>query len=188
MTVQEKFYTIEEFWEIAQKPENENKRLELVKGVIYQIASSNKRKTIIAARLASSLLPFVDEHDLGYVSGADGGFELSDDEVRQPDVAFIAKDRAAGLEGTTFPTAPDLAVEVISPSESPRKVFDKVRAYLLAGTKLVWTAYPDDEIVDASRMGENGSVIVDTFGIDDTLDGGLVLPGFKLPVRKIFPK
>jgi Uma2 family endonuclease len=188
MTVQEKFYTIEEFWEIAQKPENEGKRLELVKGVIYELAPSSKKNTITAIRFASFLLPFVDEHDLGYVSGADGGFELSDDEVRQPDVAFISKDRAAGLEGTTFPAAPDLAVEVISPSESNRKVLDKVRAYLQAGTKLVWTAYPEDEVVDVSHMSESGSLIIDTFGIDDTLDGGSVLPGFKLPIRKIFPK
>jgi Uma2 family endonuclease len=188
MIAQEKLYTIAEFWEIAQRPENEDKRLELVKGVIYELAPSSKKNTITAIRFASFLLPFVDEHDLGYVSGADGGFELSDDEVRLPDVAFISKDRAAGLEGTTFTAAPDLAIEVITPSESNRKVLDKVRAYLPAGTKRVWTAYPDDEVVDAYRMGEGGSLIVDTFGIDDTLDGGSVLPGFQLPIKKIFPK
>jgi Uma2 family endonuclease len=188
MTVQEKLYTIEEFWAIAQKPENENKRLELVKRVIYELAPSSKKNTITAIRFASFLLQFADEHDLGYVSGADGGFELNDDEVRLPDVAFISKDRAAGLEGTVFAAAPDLAIEVISPSESPRKVLDKVRAYLRAGTKLVWTAYPDDEVVDAHHMSESGSLVIDTFGMDDTLDGGSVLPGFKLPIRKIFPK
>lgn len=188
MTVQERLHTIEAFWEIAQRPENENKKLELVKGVIYELAPSSKKNTITAIRFASFLLPFVDEHDLGYVSGADGGLELSDDEVRQPDVAFISKDRAAGLEGTIFPAAPDSAIEVISPSESPRKVLDKVRAYLQAGTKVVWTAYPEDEVVDVSRMSENGNLIVDTFSIDDTLDGAEVLPGFQLPVRKIFPK
>jgi Uma2 family endonuclease len=187
VVVKQKLYTNEEFLAFAQLPENAEKRLELIDGVVYEMPPSSRKNTVTAVRVSAFIFRFVDENKLGYVTGADGGFDLRPGTVRQPDVAFIAKERVSSLEGVTFSGAPDLVVEVISPSESSRDVLDKVRLYLETGAHIVWAMYPEVQIVDAYRLNENGSLIVDTFGIDDVLDGGSVLPGFKLAVKDISP-
>jgi Uma2 family endonuclease len=122
--------------------------------------------------------------DLGFVTGADGGFKLASKRVRLPDVGFIAKEHLSQLPGR-FEMAPDLVVEVVSPDED---VFKKVREYIAAGTRLVWTVYPDEKTVYVFRPAEGAELRVQQFGLDDTLDGGDVLPGFTLPVREIFPE
>lgn len=188
MAIQERLYTAEEFWEIAQKPENRDKRLELIDGVIVEMAPSSQKNTVIGMRVGYFLNAWVIPRDQGYITGADGGYTIDGHNGYQPDAAFISKERHAKLEGVEFPVAPDLAVEVISPSESSNDVLKKVTRYLQAGTKLVWTLYPDDETVYVWKMAEDGTVNMQSFGLDDTLDGGDVLPGFTLKVSEIFPK
>jgi Uma2 family endonuclease len=187
VAVQDKVYSVAEFLAIAALPENASKRLELVKGVIIDVAPSSPTNTVIAARFVRFLGNFVDEHDLGYVTGADGGYIVSaPDNVFVPDAAFISKSRAPGLPEKVFPVAPDLAIEVISPSERPRQILDKVNAYLRGGTRLVWTVYPEDGVIDVYQPGEEGGAHVQTLGVEDVLEGGEVLPGLKLPVSEIF--
>ena len=186
MTVQEKLYTIQEFWEIAQLSENEDKRLELIDGVILVMPPSSNKNTVVAFRVARFLGNHVDEHDLGYVTGADGGFELGPKTVLIPDVGYISKERAGKLVGNVFPVAPDLAVEVISPSETARKVLDKVRAYLLAGTQLVWAVDPIDKVVDVYRLAEDDTINVKTLDINEILDGGSALSEFTISVKELF--
>ncbi len=186
MVVQEKLYTAAEFWDIARLPENENKRLELIGGVIYEMPPSSRINTILAARLTRLLGNFVEERDLGYVTSSDGGYQLDERTVLIPDVGFIAKARVPDLSGTTFPGAPDLAVEVISPSETARKVLDKVQLYLLAGTRLVWAVHPEEKVVDVYRLADDKTINVQPVRLDSVLDGGDVLPGFSLPVANLF--
>jgi len=181
-----KAHTVQEFWEIAQLPENEDKRLELIDGVILVMPLSGNKNTVVAIRIAHFLFSYVDELNLGYITGADGGFELGPKTVLIPDVGYISKERAGKLTGNFFPVAPDLAVEVISPSETARKVLDKVRAYLLAGTQLVWAVDPIDKVVDVYRLADDDTVNVQTIDINGILDGGSVLPGFTLAVKDIF--
>jgi Uma2 family endonuclease len=184
MILQEKLYTAEEFWEIAQLPENEGRRLELEDGVIVEMASSSQENTVIAGLVIHFLNTFVVPNKLGYVTAPDGGFKLGQRTSRQPDAAFISKTRHAKLKGNQFPIAPDLAVEIVSSNEDALK---KTNEYLRAGTRLVWAIYADEQNVYVFQLDEDGSLRGKTFGIDDTLDGGDVLPGFSLPVREIFP-
>jgi Uma2 family endonuclease len=188
MAVQEKLITAEEFWEVARLPENTDKRLELVDGAIHEMPPSSKLNTVIAARLVRLLGNYVDERDLGYVTGADGGYQLGPHDVRLPDVGFIAKARAAGLSGTVFPVAPDLAIEVISPSETLRAVLNKTLAYLQAGTRLVWVVYPEDRVVYEFRLADDGGLHMKMGGKKWTLDGGDALPGFTLKVGDVFAR
>jgi Uma2 family endonuclease len=188
MAVQEKLITAEEFWEIAQLPENADKRLELIDGAIHDMPPSSKLNTILAVWIAHLLISYVVANYLGYVTGADGGYQLGPHDVRLPDVGFIAKARAAGLSGTVFPVAPDLAVEVISPSETSRAVLDKARAYLQAGTRSVWAVYPEDQVVDVYRLADDGGLHVQTVGKEGTLDGADALPGFTLAVSDVFAR
>src|SRR5262249_37706363 len=109
MAVQDRLYTVEEFWEITQLPKNENKRLELIDGVIVEMASSSKINTILGVRLSRLLGTFVDSRALGFVTGADGGFQIGPRTTLIPDTAFISTERAGGIEGNVFAVAPDLA-------------------------------------------------------------------------------
>jgi Uma2 family endonuclease len=188
MAAQERLYTAAEFSEIAQRAENADKRLELIDGVIVEMPPSSQKNAVIAIRFARFLGNLVDEHDLGWVTGADGGYKISEHNTFQPDAAFISKSRHKELEGVEFPVAPDLAVEVISPSESSNDVIKKVRRYIEAGTLLVWTAYADEETVYAWQAAPDGGLHMQTFGKDDTLDGSPALPGLTLKVSDIFPK
>jgi Uma2 family endonuclease len=184
MALREKLYTAEEFFEIAGLPENEEKRLELDDGEIVDMAESSPINTVTAMRIGTFLNIFVMQRNLGYVTGADGGFKLAERRVRQPDVGFISKARAPKLP-KRFGIAPDLAIELVSPDED---IFKKAREYFQAGTQIVWAVYTDEKTVHVMRLDENGGLHSKPFDISATLDGGDVLPGFRLVVKDIFPE
>ncbi len=183
MILEEKLYTAEEFWEVAQLPENEGRRLELEDGVIVEMASSKPINTVIAGRVIHFLNAFVIPKNLGYVTVPDGGFELSPKTVCQPDAAFVSKKLLPKLP-SNFKLAPDLAVEIVSKNED---VLKKTNEYFRAGTQIVWAIYADEKAVYVFQLDDDSNLRGKTFGIDDILDGGDVLPGFSLPVRDIFP-
>lgn len=185
MTVHEKLYTAEEFYTFVERPENLDHRWELIEGIIVEMPPSSPKNSKLAARFVRHLGNFVDEHDLGHVLGADGGYTLSPHNVRIPDVSFISKERAPSLP-KHFDIAPELAVEVISPSESPRSVLDKIGLYLNSGVIIVWAVYPDDKVIEVWQASDNGKMTVQKLTLDDTLDGGEVLSGFTLAVKVVF--
>lgn len=184
MTVQEKLYTAEEFWEFTQLPENDGLRFELEDGVIIEMAAPSQENTVTAARIIYFLNHYVIPNDLGYVTAPDGGFKLTSGRVRQPDAAFLAKTKHPRLEGNQFKIAPDLAVEIVSPDED---IFKKTREYLHSGTKCVWAVYVDEKVVYVFQLNADGSLSSRPYGLDDVLDGEDALPGFTLPVQDIFP-
>jgi len=179
----QQLYTSEEFFEIASLPENETRRLELDEGAIVEMAGSTQENTVAAARIAYYLNAFIIPRNLGYVSGADGAYQLGERKVRLPDVGYISKIRLPQFGGKLFPIAPDLAVEIVSEDED---IFKKAREYLNAGTTLVWAVYSDEKAVYVMQLDDDARLISTTFGTDMTLDGGAVLPGFTLAVRDIF--
>jgi Uma2 family endonuclease len=185
MVTREQLYTVEEFREYASLPENEHRRLELEDGEIIEMASSSPINTIVASRVGYFLNAHVIPTNSGHVTGADGGFKLGERNYRQPDCAFLKKERLAGKIPKNFNFAPDLAVEVVSPNED---VLKKVNEYLNAGTSIVWAIYCDEEKVYVFTLDAQKNLHGEPKGINDTLTGGDVLPNFSLPVRDIFPK
>jgi Uma2 family endonuclease len=188
MAVQEKLYTVKEFLEIAQLPENENKHLELIDGLIVEMPPSSKKNTVLAAWLIHLLLNYLATNDLGYVTGPDGGYRIGPHNLVQPDVGFISKSRAGGLTGIEFPAAPDLAIEVVSPSETASSIRKKARAYLEAGAQFVWAFYPEDKEVDVITLADDGALHIKTVGVDGILEGDPLLPGLSLKVNDIFAR
>jgi Uma2 family endonuclease len=183
MVVQEKLYTVDEFWETF----GDTKRLELVKGIPTEMAPTSTPHMIVSAWLTYLLTSYVEDHDLGVVTASEGGFVLSTDSptVRAPDVGFIARARLTGpTPKGFFPGPPDLAVEVVSPNDSATSIHDKVLDYLHAGTRLVWVVYPEAQNVVAYASVDEAHI----HDVDAALDGGDVLPGFVLPVRDVFKK
>ncbi|HLU10677.1 MAG TPA: Uma2 family endonuclease [Oceanobacillus sp.] len=183
MSVAERSYTADEFWEIASLPENEDRRLELEDGEIVDMGWSSPLNTIVAVRMATFINVFVLANDLGYVTGADGGFILPNGNTRRPDVGFVSKQRLSALP-ERFYLAPDLAVEVVSPNED---ILKKVYEYLDSGTRLVWAIYAEDKTVIVFKFDEHNILRGERLDITGTLDGGDVLPGFTLAVKDIFP-
>ena len=181
MVIGEKLYTADEFFDIARLPENENRRLELQNGEIIEMPPSRPVNTIVAWNIARIVGNYVVKNDLGYMSGADGGYKLAENKVRQPDAAFISKKRYTSIPDE-FEGGPDLAIEVISPRED---ALGKATEYLEAGTQLVWAIYPVEQKVHVLRSEEPRWTILTN---DDVLSGEDVLPGFEVPVKDIFPE
>ncbi len=90
--------------------------------------------------------------------------------MRIPDVTFVSLERLPTIPDK-YIGGPDLAVEVLSPSETATKVLDKVMLYLNAGMRLVWAVVPEEQVVYVYRPAEEG-MLVQKFGLEDTLQGG----------------
>lgn len=141
---------------------------------------------VMVMNLATPLAEFVRAHHLGHVCGAETGFRLaySPDTVRAPDIAFIRSERRGTqpLHEGFFEGAPDLAVEVLSPGDSALEVDEKIAEWLAAGCAMVWVVNGRRRSVSLHRP--DTPVVV--LGEADTLDGGELLPGFALPVARVF--
>ncbi len=161
-------------------------RCELIRGELRKMNPAGSEHGILIVRLTRSLANHVLQHDLGFVFGVETGFmiESNPDTVRAPDIAFIDRTHvpADGIPMSFWPGAPDLAVEVLSPSDSVSQVDDKVEAWLNAGAALVWVVNPKWRNVTVYR---SASEIV-TLNEDDTLSGNDVVPNFSCSVSEIF--
>jgi Uma2 family endonuclease len=164
----------------------DERRLELVKGKLYEMAPAGGRPGRVAMRIGRLLDAHVELTGLGQVFAAETGFTLqrNPDTVRAPDAAFVAQDRMPPGETPDgyLALAPDLAVEVISPNDRPREVREKVADWLNAGTRLVWVIYPASRTVAVHRPPDS----VEELGEVDTLDGADVVPGFYCRVAELF--
>ena len=162
----------------------EDRLCELVDGMLVE-KGMGFRESILAVVLASALRAFVMPRNLGLVSGPDGTMRLLVGLVRLPDVAFVSWSR---LPGGRVPTAaipdlvPDLAVEVLSASNTLGEMGRKRREYFTAGVRLVWEVDPDARTVAVYTAPDHPVVLTQ----DQTLGGGDVLPGFTLSLRDLF--
>ena len=157
---------------------------ELVDGVLVEKAMGF-RESFLAITLSAILWGFVQPRKLGVVTGADGMVRLASALVRIPDVAFVSWERLPGRRIPSAPIpalAPDLAVEVLSPGNTPGEMARKRQEYFAAGVKLVWIVDPVARTVAVYTEPEQSTVWQE----DQTLAGDPVLPGFTLPLRELF--
>lgn len=161
-------------------------RYELVKGDPRMMSPAGGRRGRIAMNLAVSLANHVASGSLGVVYAAETGFIISrnPDTVRAPDVAFISSSRAEQIEDDTgfVPMAPDLAIEVISPTDTFSSVEEKAFAWLSSGTQLVLLVDPASRQLHAYRSAQQ--IVV--FDDHEELDAGDVVPGWRLQVGGLF--
>ncbi len=161
------------------------KRLcELIDGVLVE-KPMGTREAILASLLGHFLWEFVRPRGLGVVVGADGMLRLFPGRVRIPDVSFISLDRLPAGELPSDAIAeisPNLAVEVLSKSNTAREIELKLRDYFQSGTELVWVIQPKTQTADVYLSSETKRRV----GKGQALDGGTVLPGFRLPLKVLF--
>jgi Uma2 family endonuclease len=187
MVAREKRYTLEDLREIENRPENADKTFELINGEIYEMTGASPLHNFIVAQFVFFLMSFVRPKDLGYVFGDATSYTLSNGDELIPDASFVSKARVLVPFPDKFIFAPDLAIEVMSPSNRGRELLDKAESYLQSGTRLVWIAYPENRVVDVCHLGEDGELKIRKVDINGMLDGEDVLPGFTLVVKDIFP-
>src|SRR6478672_761020 len=125
-------------------PYDEGRRWELLNGELIPMPSPTPRHQEIVFRVQLALRQYLQAHDAGSLTYSDLEFALTDDTRLRPDVCVVLGEKARGLDPdkSSVPGAPDLAVEVISPSERASDSHDKVLAYLRNGTSEVWQVYP----------------------------------------------
>ncbi|MCE2514205.1 MAG: Uma2 family endonuclease [Acidobacteria bacterium] len=170
--------------ELFERPDD-GYRYELVEGSPVRMTPTGAEHGVVTARVAYVLQEYALRHG-GVCCGAETGFVLrrSPDVVRAPDAAFVAGARIpkTGIPRSYWPFAPDLAVEVPSPSDRASDVQAKIADYFSAGTRLVWIVEPATRTVRVFRSPQDMEVIRE----GGELSGGDVLPGFRCAVQRLF--
>jgi len=157
---------------------------ELIDGVLVE-KTMGYRESLLAIAIAERLRGYVRSRDLGIVLGADGTLKILPRQVRIPDVCFIAWNRFPGgkLPPEPIPAvAPDLAVEVLSEGNTEAEMQRKLRDYFAADVRLVWYVDPRSRTARAYTAPDQ-CLVLDQ---QQSLSGGEVLPGFRLPLRDLF--
>ena len=179
-----RMFTIEDLMNLP----DDGYQYELREGELVQMPPCSYDSSAIALTIAARLKIFVQLHRLGSVSGADGGYTLEHNPptVLAPDAGFVSRDRLPPREERRkyLQLAPDLVVEVISPSDRPGAVREKVMLWLSHGVRTLWLVNPVAESVTVYRP--NQAPVLLHKGA--TLDGDDVLPGFTMPVSEVFPE
>ena len=166
--------------------DREDRLYELVDGVLVE-KTMGMQESYVALLIAGLLGDFAGGHDLGFLLGADGMARLAPGLVRIPDVSFISWRQFPNRTIPRLPMlnfAPDLAVEVLSPSNTTREMDRKLHDYFTAGVRLVWYVDPVPRTVQVFTAVDR----VVQLDENQTLTGDPVLPGFALPLRNLFAR
>ena len=181
MTATTRLLTAEDLWDMES-----DEPWELWEGELREVPGAGGEASSLAHWIGVSISLFVRPRRLGMVTGADGTYILArdPDTVLVPDVAFVRWEHLPGgvRPQCYIPVPPDLVVEVRSPWDKPGDIAKKLALYGRAGVPLVWWVHPARRIVAVYRDGQLKAEL----GEGDELDGGDVLPGFRLPVAEIF--
>ena len=160
-------------------------RCELLRGELVMMTPAGFEHGRIVASITAPLATYVKQKELGALTGAETGFQIGHDPdtVRAPDVAFVRAERVPPTPTPGFfQGAPDLAVEVLSPSDRAGALLAKVHDWLAAGCRAVWVVDPGSRTVSVYRSRDQRVV----WNVSDELTGDDIVPGFILPVAEIF--
>ncbi|HVF67023.1 MAG TPA: Uma2 family endonuclease [Pyrinomonadaceae bacterium] len=187
MSTTTRLITADELFVMPHRDEHGNDcRLELIRGEVRRMSPTGITHGFLCIEVGAEVRNFVKGHDLGIVCGAETGFvvERDPDSVIAADVAFISHERLATVEDPDKfgPSAPDLAVEVLSPGNRPGEMSEKIALYFAAGARAVWVFNPKKKTVAVYASPSDVRVLSE----HDTLEGGEVLPGFRLELSKLF--
>jgi len=164
--------------------DHEDRLYELVDGILVE-KTVGLQESYIAVKIATLLNIFVEPRGLGMVAGEAGTIQLDINLVRIPDVSFFSLEHLPGGEIPEEPIpllVPDLAVEVISRSNTPKEMGEKLQEYFEKGVRLVWYVRPRSRVVDVYTAPDHFTRLTASM----RLDGGDVLPGFSVQVGELF--
>jgi len=161
--------------------ENDVEGYEYIKGELVPMSAASFNHGAISIRIIRYLDPHVHDNKLGHLFTSETSFKVGE-RVLKPDIAFVSTERLDVDKDKGLPIPPDLAIEVVSPTDVLSRVVDKVLAYLDAGTRCVWVVEPKMKTVTVYQSATNIKILT----CEDTLTGDDVVPGFSCPVELLF--
>ncbi len=164
--------------------DHEDGLYELVEGVLLQ-KTGEFYASYLAISIGTFLIDFVRPRRFGIVVGVAGGYRLHPGLIRIPDVSFLSRDRIPGRrmpEYKVCPLIPNLAVEILSESNTKKEMAAKLLDYFGCGVELVWYVDPEKKTVRVYTAADRSRLVRES----QTLDGSTVLPGFTLSLRELF--
>ncbi len=180
-STERKVWTDQEFMALPR----DGHRYELVNGKLVDMGNSGMEHGGIGSFLGGLLSIYVRQHKLGIVCDSSTAFTLKNGNKRSPDVSFVAKERLKGLKRPPrgfFQGSPDLAVEILSPSNTIEEIHDKIVEYFENDTQIVWVIHPDEKYVLVYHAPEPDRFL----RAQDPLEGEEIVPGFLLAVSDLF--
>ncbi len=163
----------------------EDKRYEIIDGELYMVAAPNTKHQRVSRRLGAALLQHIEQKGLGEIFIAPYDVVLSDENVVQPDILLVRKERAGVITEANLQGAPDLAVEILSPGTRNKDFELKRKAYARFGVQEYWIVDPDADTIEVLVWRETGYVSAGVFAKTDRLSSPL-LPEFDLPLSRVF--
>ena len=158
---------------------------EVVHGELVMSPENSFYHGDICADLVMALRSFAKANKLGAVWDSSTGFWMKNRNCRAPDVSFVCKARLKGLRRSTasfFQGAPDLAVEILSPTNTRQEIDERLKDFFSSGTQIAWIIDPAMERVEICQSLTNRALL----SAGGSLDGQHLLPGFKYPVADLF--
>lgn len=182
----EEVKTIEDFEAFIAQPENIGRRFELINGRAVEKMPTQLHGLIVLF-LGHLFWNYLERNPIGWFF-AEARYQLPNDvdNARIPDISFIREERGPVIEEGPAPYMPDLAIEVQSPDDTPKEMREKADYYIANGSHMVWLIFTGKRTrrIEVYRLGHP----VLTLSLDDTLDGGSVLPGFEVAVKALYEK
>ncbi|TAD88169.1 MAG: Uma2 family endonuclease [Oscillatoriales cyanobacterium] len=163
-------------------------RYEIVNGELIDMGNSGAKHGYVCSILMILLGGYVHIQKLGAMFDSSTAFKMKSGNKRSPDVSFMAKERLQGLDDIPdgfLEGAPDLAVEILSPSNTVAEIHDKLVEYFENGSRLVWVINPKEKYVLVYRSSQEPDRLLKS---TDSLDGEEIVSGFTLPVAELFQK
>lgn len=180
VVIEKKRYTYEDY---LKTPEGE--RYELIEGELLMTPSPVPKHQRISRELEFEILKFVKGNDLGQVFYAPCDVYLDDENVVQPDILFISKDRLNIIGEKNIQGSPDLVIEIISENTAYRDLVQKKKLYARFGVKEYWIVIPGEELVEIYTLKDNTYMLYKTYYKDDILES-LYLKDLKIELKGIF--
>ncbi len=179
-TITKKAWTERELMSLPK----EGYKYELIQGELVMGPAGIEHEEI-GANLLTALRKFVSERKLGIVCGSSAGYWMKSGNLRSPDVSFIRKERLQGYKRPPkgfFKGSPDIAIEILSPTDTVESLHGKIVEYFENDTKLAWVVNPEEQIVLVYHSPQPVKLLTKK----DLLDGGEVLKGFFFPIAELF--
>jgi Uma2 family endonuclease len=181
MAIREPLHTTTDFEVFINRPENANRRFELIEGQIVEKMPTQEHG-IIAGAIITAINVWQKPNRIGRAA-VEARYRAPGDihNDRIPDVSFIADLSIPVVREGVVDRLPDLAVEIKSPSDTFQSMTESARYYLANGVRMVWLIYPKQKLIEVLTVNDRQLLT-----IEDKLDGGTVLPGFRIAVSEIF--
>lgn len=181
---EKKIWTDDEFMALNR----DGHRYEIVNGELIDMGNSGAKHGYLAIILSAGLFNCVSTQKLGAMFDSSTAFKMRSGNKRSPDISFVAKERLQGLDDLPdgfLEGAPDLAVEILSPSNTVEEIHNKLVEYFENGARLVWVIHPKENYVLVYRSAQSPDRLLKS---TDSLDGENIVPGFSLPIADLFQK